>query len=82
MMTTIADASPVLAPGYTLLAFIIVIIGGLGSMAGALLGGVLIGVAEALTGFLFQPSMKSMFSFLLLILVLAVRPQGLLGARR
>ena len=82
MMTTIADASPVLAPGYTLLAFTIVIIGGLGSLAGALLGGVLIGVAEAVTGFLFAPSMKSMFSFLLLILVLAVRPQGLLGARR
>ena len=82
MMTTIADASPVLAPGYTLLAFIIVIIGGLGSLAGALLGGVLIGVSEAVTGFLFAPSMKSMFSFLLLILVLAVRPQGLLGARR
>jgi branched-chain amino acid transport system permease protein len=79
MMTTIADASPVLAHGYTLQGFIIVIIGGLGSLAGALLGGVLIGVCEALAGYLFQPSMKSMFSFLLLIAVLALRPQGLLG---
>ena len=55
------------------------VIGGLGSLAGALLGGILIGVCEALAGFLFQPSMKSMFSFLLLIAVLALRPQGLLG---
>ena len=82
MMITIVDVAPTLAPGYTLLAFIIVIIGGLGSLSGALVGGVLIGVCEALTGFLFQPSMKSMFSFLLLILVLALRPQGLMGARR
>ena len=81
MMTTIADASPVLAPGYTLLAFIVVIIGGLGSLTGALLGGVLIGVCEAITGFLFQPSMKSMFSFLLLIAVLAFRPRGLVAGR-
>jgi branched-chain amino acid transport system permease protein len=81
MMTTIADASPVLAPGYTLLAFIVVIIGGLGSLTGALLGGVLIGVCEAIAGFLFQPSMKSMFSFLLLIAVLALRPRGLAAGR-
>ncbi len=82
MMITIVDVAPTLAPGYTLLAFTIVIIGGLGSLTGALVGGVLIGVSEALMGYYFQPSMKSMFSFLLLILVLAVRPQGLMGTRQ
>jgi branched-chain amino acid transport system permease protein len=81
LMVTIADAAPSLGPAYTLLAFIIVIVGGLGSMAGALVGGVLIGVSEALAGFLIAPSMKSMFSFALLILVLVLRPQGLLGRR-
>jgi branched-chain amino acid transport system permease protein len=81
LMVTIADAAPSLGPAYTLLAFIIVIVGGLGSMAGALVGGVLIGVSEALAGFLFQPSMKSMFSFALLIAVLVLRPRGLLGRR-
>ena len=50
-------------------------------MAGALIGGVLIGVSEALAGLLFAPSMKSMFSFALLILVLVLRPQGLMGRR-
>jgi branched-chain amino acid transport system permease protein len=81
LMVTIADAAPSLAPAYTLLAFTIVIVGGLGSMAGALIGGVLIGVSEALAGFLATPSMKSMFSFALLIVVLLFRPQGLIGRR-
>jgi branched-chain amino acid transport system permease protein len=81
LMVTIADAAPSLAPAYTLLAFTIVIVGGLGSMAGALIGGVLIGVSEALAGFLAAPSMKSMFSFALLIVVLVFRPQGLMGRR-
>jgi branched-chain amino acid transport system permease protein len=81
LMVTIADATPSLGPAYTLLAFIIVIVGGLGSMTGALVGGVLIGVSEALAGFIIQPSMKSMFSFALLIVVLVLRPQGLLGRR-
>jgi len=81
MMVLLVDVTPVLGPAYTLLAFVIVIVGGLGSMAGALLGGVLIGVSEALAGMLIAPSAKSMFSFALLILVLLFRPQGLLGRR-
>ena len=73
------EVHPYLAPGYTLLAFVIVIIGGLGSLFGALVGGILIGVSEALAAVLFQPSMKTAFSFGLLILILLLRPQGLLG---
>ena len=73
--------TPFLAAEYTLLAFVIVIVGGLGSMTGALLGGLLIGVSEAVAGLLLQPSLKSMFSFGLLILVLLLRPQGLFGKR-
>jgi len=80
-MVLLVDVTPGLGPYYTLLAFVIVIVGGLGSMPGALLGGVLIGVSEALAGLLIAPSAKSMFSFGLLILVLLFRPQGLLGRR-
>lgn len=80
-MVLLVDVSPPLGPYYTLLAFVIVIVGGLGSMGGALLGGVLIGVSEALAGLFITPSAKSMFSFGLLILVLLLRPQGLLGRR-
>jgi branched-chain amino acid transport system permease protein len=80
-MVLLVDVTPPLGPAYTLLAFVIVIVGGLGSMPGALLGGVLIGVSEALAGLLIAPSAKSMFSFGLLILILLFRPQGLLGKK-
>ena len=79
MMVLLVDVSPPLGPYYTLLAFVIVIIGGLGSMTGALLGGVLIGMSEAVAGLFITPSAKSMVSFALLIVVLLFRPQGLLG---
>jgi len=82
MMILLVDVTPTLGPSYTLLAFVIVIVGGLGSMGGALLGGVLIGLSEAMAGLFLQPSAKSMFSFALLILVLLFRPQGLMGKRQ
>jgi len=81
LLSMLVDVTPGLGPAYTLLAFVIVIIGGLGSMVGALAGGVLIGVSESVAGLLITPSAKSMFSFALLILVLAFRPQGLFRAR-
>ncbi len=82
IMLLLYEVQPYLAPGFTLLAFVIVIIGGLGSLYGALFAGVLIGLSEALAAILLQPSMKSAFSFALLILVLLFRPQGLLGRAR
>jgi len=81
MLVLIVDVTPSLGPAYTLLAFVIVITGGLGSMPGALLGGVLIGLTEAMAGLLFTPSAKSMFAFAILVLVLLFRPQGIMGKR-
>jgi len=81
MMTLIIDVTPMVGPTYTLLAFVIVVTGGLGSMPGALIGGVVIGLTEALAGLLFTPSAKSMFAFAILVLVLLFRPQGILGKR-
>lgn len=81
LLSMLIDVTPGLGPAYTLLAFVIVIIGGLGSMAGALAGGVLIGVSESVAGLLFTPSAKGMVSFALMILVLVFRPQGLFKAR-
>jgi branched-chain amino acid transport system permease protein len=75
------DVTPAVGPAYTLLAFVIVITGGLGSMPGALIGGVLIGLTEAIAGLLFTPSAKSMFAFAILVLVLLFRPQGIMGKR-
>ncbi len=81
MLVVINDVSPAVGPSYTLLAFVIVITGGLGSLPGALLGGVLIGLTEAMAGVFFTPSAKSMFAFAILVVVLLLRPQGLLGKR-
>lgn len=82
VLILITDVTPSLGPAYTLQAFIIVIIGGLGSMPGALLGGVLIGFTEALAGLFFTPSAKSMFAVAALVLVLLLRPQGIMGKRQ
>jgi branched-chain amino acid transport system permease protein len=79
ILLLLVQVHPYLAPGYTLLAFVVVIVGGMGSLFGALLGGVLIGVAEDLASVCTQPSLKTAFSFALLIVVLLLRPQGLLG---
>ncbi|HUZ72826.1 MAG TPA: branched-chain amino acid ABC transporter permease [Stellaceae bacterium] len=79
LMLLLVDVQPYISTDYTLLSFVIVIVGGLGSMPGALLGGLLIGVSEGLSAYLITPSLKSMFSFGLLIVVLLIRPQGLFG---
>ncbi len=75
----LVQVHPYLAPAYTLLAFVVVIVGGMGSLFGALLGGILIGVSEEMASVVLQPSLKTAFSFALLIIVLLLRPQGLLG---
>jgi branched-chain amino acid transport system permease protein len=81
MLLLLIDVTPVQGPGYTLLAFIIVIVGGMGSLTGALLSGLIIGMSEALAGLLIVPSAKSMAAFAILVLVLLFRPEGLLGKR-
>lgn len=75
----LVQVHPYLAPAYTLLAFVVVIVGGMGSLFGALLGGILIGLSEEMASVILQPSLKTAFSFGLLIVVLLLRPQGLLG---
>ena len=81
LLVLLIDVTPSLGPALTMLGFIIVIVGGMGSMPGALVAGVVIGLSEALAGLVFTPSAKSMFSFAILVCVLLFRPQGLLGAR-
>ncbi|MBI2207055.1 MAG: branched-chain amino acid ABC transporter permease [Candidatus Rokubacteria bacterium] len=61
--------------------FNIVIIGGMGSLPGAFVGGVLVSVAESLGAVFLKPSLKELASFSLLILILIVRPAGLFGRR-
>ena len=54
-----------------------VIVGGLGSIAGSLVGGVLLGITQVLAGTYFGPSAQLVAGYMLILFVLAVRPQGL-----
>jgi len=61
--------------------FNIVIIGGMGSLLGAFVGGLLVSLAESLGAVFLRPSLKELFSFSLLIVILLFRPAGLFGRR-
>jgi len=61
--------------------FNIVIIGGMGSLLGAFVGGLLVAVAESLGAVFLKPSLKELVSFSLLVLILLFRPAGLFGRR-
>ena len=71
--------SPADEATWTLNAFVVVVLGGVGSPAGALLGGLLLGVVSTLTAQYIGPSFPNVTMFLLLVLLLLVRPTGLLG---
>lgn len=58
-------------------AFVIIILGGMGSIRGAILGGMIIGFAEAFGGFYISTTYKDVIAFGLLVLILSLRPQGL-----
>jgi branched-chain amino acid transport system permease protein len=79
LVSPIFDVQPYLAVEFTLVAFVVVIVGGLGSFTGALVAGVIVGVSEAVAALLIAPSLKSAFAYALLILVLFFRPRGLFG---
>ncbi len=64
---------------FNILAFVIVVLGGLGSILGALVGGLLIGVAQEMGGVVFPGQSKLLPVFIVFILVLFLRPQGLFG---
>ncbi|MFY8102525.1 MAG: branched-chain amino acid ABC transporter permease, partial [Ramlibacter sp.] len=68
--------NPQVGNGFVLVAFTIVVLGGMGSFAGALLGGFLIGVVESLGGLWFGESLGQIGIFLIFIAVLLLRPQG------
>ena len=71
--------SPSMGGEVILKAFLVVILGGMGSIPGAMLGGLLLGFLESYGGLFFSVPVMSVMTFTLIILILIVRPQGLLG---
>jgi branched-chain amino acid transport system permease protein len=72
---------PAIGLNFGLVSYVVVVLGGLGSMVGALLGGLVIGLVEVVSGFFLGTELKQALYFLIFILVLIVRPQGLFGQR-
>jgi branched-chain amino acid transport system permease protein len=79
LMAPVFSVSPFIGAAPLFKAFIVVVLGGLGSIGGAVLASLLLGVAESLGSTFFDGSTADMLTFVLVILVLVVRPTGLLG---
>jgi branched-chain amino acid transport system permease protein len=81
LMAPVLSVSPFIGLAPTLKAFVIVVIGGLGSVPGAVAGGLLIGLIESFAGTFVSASLAEILQFLVVIAVVLLRPQGLLGRK-
>ena len=78
-LTPIYTLQPTIGSSFSIAAFAVVVLGGLGSIWGAYAGGMIIGLAEIFSGFYIDPALKSAVWFLIFIIVLVARPAGLFG---
>lgn len=81
LVAMVQSFSPVLGDSYTMKAFVVVVLGGLGSIPGAFAAGILLGVTENLASVLLDPGYRDAISFAVLVLVLAVSTKGMFGKR-
>jgi len=79
LLTPIYSITPTVGGNFILAAFAVVVLGGLGSVWGAYLGGFIVGISEAFAGFYIDPVLRSAVWFMIFLIVLIVRPAGLLG---
>jgi branched-chain amino acid transport system permease protein len=79
LIATFFYTSPTVGETLAIIAFVTVSLGGFGSVPGALVAGLLIGLVESLSAYLIGPVYKDMIVYILFVLVLWVRPQGLMG---
>ena len=79
LLSTCQPVFPEVGANFILVAFVLVALGGFGSVAGAFWAGILIGIVEVLGGFLIGPAYKMVLVLSLYLVVVWLRPQGLLG---
>ncbi|SFJ55160.1 branched-chain amino acid ABC transporter permease [Thermoflavimicrobium dichotomicum] len=79
LMVPIYSVYPTVGEQFVLIAFVVVVLGGLGSLPGAVVGGLLIGLIETMSSYFIAPSMKQLVYFCVFILILILRPNGLFG---
>jgi branched-chain amino acid transport system permease protein len=81
VMIPLFSVFPSVGLNFVLIAFVVVVLGGMGSLEGALLGGMCIGVVQSLSGYYVAPAYGQMFFFILFLLVMVFRPAGLMGRK-
>ena len=81
LITPFFYTSPTVGSSFILMAFVVVVLGGLGNFVGALVGGILIGVTEALGGAILPGSLKSLVPYVIFIFILLLKPNGLFGGK-
>jgi branched-chain amino acid transport system permease protein len=81
LLVPLMPAKATMGAPYTMISFVIVILGGMGSLVGALVGGLIIGVAESLGTVFLPSSMKQAVSFTIMVFILLLKPQGLFGTK-
>ena len=79
LLTPIYSITPGVGGNFILAAFAVVVLGGLGSVWGAYIGGLIVGVVEAFAGYYIDPAVKNAIWFIIFLVVLIVRPSGLMG---
>jgi branched-chain amino acid transport system permease protein len=81
VMMPLFSVFPTVGLNFVLIAFVIVVLGGMGSIEGALLGGICVGVVQSLSSYYVAPAFGQLFFFVLFLLVMIFRPNGLLGQK-
>ena len=81
VMLPLFSVFPTVGLNFVLIAFVIVVLGGMGSIEGALLGGICVGVVQSLSSYYVAPAFGQMFFFIVFLLVMIFRPNGLLGQK-
>lgn len=82
LMLPLMAVSPHIGHDFTMIAFVVVILGGMGNLMGALVGGLLLGVSESLSSLWLPSTMKHVVSFAILIIIMLFKPQGLFGGNK
>lgn len=79
LLIPIYAVTPTTGGSFTIIAFVVVVLGGMGNVMGALLAGFIVGLVEAFSGFFISPQLQGALYYLIFVGILVARPQGLLG---
>ena len=81
-MAPLMSCDPQMGLGFFIPAFLSILVGGAGTLSGILVGGAVVGASDSFISYLFSPVTAQIVVFSLAIVLIRIRPEGLLGAKR